>query len=84
MAVVPLYGDVVPATKEPRVGVIEELERALEAARSGDVQGIALAMFHHDSTASWAIQGVANTLQLAGAIAVMASEQIDEIKEDQR
>lgn len=48
--VVSLRGHPIPAIGEPNEKMIRELERLLEAARSGDLQGVVVAMLHKDDT----------------------------------
>lgn len=68
---VPMWGGLVPATHEPREKVIEALERALEAAQSGEVQGVALACFHADGLSSHTLAGCVGSYGLIGAAQVL-------------
>lgn len=56
-----------PITRQPQNDVIEVLERILEEAKTGDVQGITFALIKHDSSIAtgWKGEYVANTMMAA-------------------
>jgi hypothetical protein len=71
MSVVPLHGDAVPAMREPRESVVALLEKALEAARSGELQGVAMVHFHADLQSHYAVAGVVGSFSMLGACVAM-------------
>ncbi len=80
MTVVPFQGEVVPALREPRESVITALEEALEAARSGHLQGVVMASFYADTTADWRMAGIVNSFTLVGAATCMLDALIEEAR----
>ena len=73
MAVVSLRGGIVPQEGVPNASVIEALEEALERARSGEIQGVAIAQLHADRLASYAIAGIIGGYSLLGALEMLKS-----------
>ena len=69
--VVSLHGGAVPQAARPNQGAIEVLEQALDMARSGEVQGVALAMLHADLLASHAHGGFTVGYAILGAATAM-------------
>ena len=55
--VVGLYGPYEPERRRPNQRVIEELERLLESARSGDIVGMAGSYLHRDNFVSYSHAG---------------------------
>jgi hypothetical protein len=80
MTVVPLHGDVVPELRVPRESVVKLLEEALEAARSGELQGVALARLHADMQCSYGIAGVVGSFSLLGASHAMTASISDLVR----
>lgn len=70
--VVSLRGGAIPCPGEPWPGVVEELERLLEAARAGEIIGIAVAVIHRDEATSSNFVGSVGRYVL-GEIEVMKS-----------
>ncbi|WGR74331.1 MULTISPECIES: hypothetical protein [unclassified Bradyrhizobium] len=58
--VVGLRGGEIRAPGEPDPLVVEGLEELLEAARSGEIKGIAVASLHHDGAVSGRRHGYQN------------------------
>lgn len=69
--VVSLRGSIVPQAAEPLESVIATLRRALEMAEAGEIQGVAVAMFHADGLSSWDAAGVIDSFAVLGAISAM-------------
>lgn len=78
--VVSLFGEAVPQDRTVREGVVEALERALEQARSGEVQGIALALLHADGLGSYALCGCVGAYSLLGAATAVRDALSDEVR----
>lgn len=78
--IVSLYGQTVPQERVVRAGVVEALERALEQARSGEVQGIALAMLHADGLGSYALCGCVGAYSLLGAATAVRDALSEEVR----
>ncbi len=66
--VVSLDGGPVADLREPREAVIFELERILEMARAGEVQGISLAYVYADGVASYTNAGLFRSYAVIGAV----------------
>lgn len=80
MSVVPIDpGRPVFEIAEPQPYVIEVLEELLEAGRSGEIQGIAVARVWPDRTASYRLAGL-HSFSLLGA----AKAAVDDLSEQVR
>ncbi|HEY5238239.1 MAG TPA: hypothetical protein VIJ62_07660 [Rhizomicrobium sp.] len=66
--VIGLYGPYEPERVRTNQKVIEELERLLEAAKSGDVVGLAGAYLHKDKFVSYSHAGVVNGYGILGGL----------------
>lgn len=76
--VVSLTGEASPRAGEVNPEVIEDLERLLSAAHSGDLQGLVAVGYHADDCCSrWRV-GVTNGLKPIGALQVLSSEMISD------
>jgi hypothetical protein len=78
--VVSLFGTVVPQERRPMETVIEALEKALEMAKAGEVQGIACTLLHADGLASYALCGVVGTYAMLGAATALRDALSDEVR----
>lgn len=65
-------GAVITAT--PNQPCIDELERILEAAKSGDIIGFVMASVNGNKTTSYTIAGIAGGFPLVGAIEMAKQE----------
>ena len=68
--VVGLHGVRAPV-KEVNAVCIDALERMLEAARAGDVVGVAIIPLHHDNTSSFCLAGSVGGYSMLGALAIV-------------
>ena len=66
--VVSLHGDYSPEAVQPNDTVVKELERLLEAARAGQLVGIAGAYLHRDKIVSYSYAGVAAGYSVLGGL----------------
>ena len=66
--VVSLHGAYVPAAPETSKVVIEELERLLEAARSGEIIGLAGSFVHSNKTITYSYAGKVAGFGMIGGI----------------
>jgi hypothetical protein len=66
--VVSLHGTYVPAAPETSKVVIEELERLLDAARSGEINGIAGTFVHGNKTITYSYAGKVAGFGMIGGI----------------
>ena len=64
--VVGLYGPYEPERRRPNQRVIEELERLLESARSGDIVGLAGSYLHRDNFVSYSHAGAVHGCGIIG------------------
>lgn len=69
-----LYGGVVIAAREPNEELIAALERWLDAARSGEVQGMGFVALHADMVSSRDIAGVLGGYGMIGAAFALAGD----------
>lgn len=77
--VVSLKGDPIKAPGTPNENVIKVLEWALEAAKSGEVTGIAIVYNYHDScTAHQHVGGISRSM--LGAIEIMKTKMIRDLE----
>jgi hypothetical protein len=66
--VVALRGELPPQTAEPNERLVEELERLLEAARAGEIVGMAGAYLHKERGASYSFAGAVGSYGLIGGL----------------
>jgi hypothetical protein len=66
--VVSLYGGTVPETGMANETLVEELERLLEAARSGEIVGMVGAYHHKDKGNSYSFAGMVACYGLIGGL----------------
>ncbi|PNG26943.1 LptE family protein [Methylocella silvestris] len=66
--VISLRGDIIPPPSEPNPTVVEELERLLEAARSGEIRGFAGAYVHRDKVVSYSYAGSVGSYAMLGGV----------------
>ena len=66
--VVALRGDFQPPEPEVNDRLVEELERLLEAAQSGEIVGMAGAYLHKDKGASYSFAGMVGAYDLIGGL----------------
>lgn len=69
--VVGINGCVSIAAGIPRDDLVEELERLIEAARSGEIQGIAGAILYRDGATSVVAAGLCNSRGVIGGLEVV-------------
>jgi NO-binding membrane sensor protein with MHYT domain len=70
-----------PAAAEPRSDVVDRLERALERAKSGDIQGVQIAIMHADGMVSLLRAGTCN-YAMVGILTAAASEMALALNDD--
>jgi hypothetical protein len=66
--VVALRGEFQPPAAEVNQRLIEEIERLLQAARAGEIIGMAGAYLHKDKCASYSFAGVIGAYSLVGGL----------------
>lgn len=66
--VISLRGEFTPPTYEPNSTVVEELERLLEAARAGEILGLAGAYVHRDKVISYSYAGAVASYGMLGGL----------------
>lgn len=66
--VISLRGLFTPPSAEPNSTVIEELERLLEAARAGEILGMAGAYIHKDKVVSYSYAGAVASYGMLGGL----------------
>ena len=68
--VVSLFGPMASAQPEgqPNATVIEELERLLEAARAGEIIGVAGSYVHRDKVVTYSFAGIVGSYGLIGGL----------------
>jgi len=66
--VVSLLGFMEAKATEPNATLVEELERLLEAARAGEILGIAGSYVHRDRAVSYSYAGIVGGYALIGGI----------------
>jgi hypothetical protein len=66
--VVGLHGDYHPATVQTNTTVIAELERLLEAARSGEIVGVAGSYVHRNGVVGYSYAGAVAGYALIGGL----------------
>ena len=77
--VVSLRGSEITLPGEPVPAVVEALEKLLEAAQSGDVQGFAVAVMHADSSTSTRRAGI-HGRALVGALEIVKLDLAAEVR----
>jgi hypothetical protein len=66
--VVALRGELTPQEPEINERLVEELERLLQAARSGEIVGMAGSYLHKDRGASYSFAGIVGSYGLIGGL----------------
>lgn len=66
--VIGLHGDFHPAAAQTNTTVIAELERLLEAARSGEIVGLVGSYVHRNGTATYSYAGAVSGYALIGGL----------------
>lgn len=66
--VVALRGEFQPVAVEANERLIEEIERLLEAARSGEIIGLAGTYLHKDKSASYSFAGRVGAYSMIGGL----------------
>lgn len=79
--VVSLRGGEILPPGEPRPAVVEALERALEAARSGEIIGVVAVFNHCDDTTTGASQGRRDR-QTIGMLEIMKAGLVERDQRD--
>ena len=79
--VVSLRGEEILPPGEPRPAVVEALERALEAARSGEIIGVAAVFNHSDDTTTSASIGRRDRATI-GLLEIMKAGLVDGDRRD--
>jgi len=79
--VISINGGEVPQLATPQESVIEALENALEAARSGRVQGVAFVTLESDGMASYTVAGLVTSYSLLGGLDMARDFIVGAIKE---
>ncbi len=66
--VVALRGELQPQEPQVNERLVEEIERLLEAARSGEIVGMAGSYLHKDRAASYSFAGLVGSYGLIGGL----------------
>ncbi len=66
--VVALRGELKPQQSEVNERLVEEIERLLEAARSGEIVGMVGSYLHKDKSASYSFAGLVGSYGLIGGL----------------
>jgi hypothetical protein len=66
--VISLRGNFTVPSAEPNSTVIEELERLLEAARAGEILGVAGAYVHRDKVVTYSYAGAVGSYGMIGGL----------------
>ena len=66
--VISLRGHFTPLSAEPNSTVVEELERLLEAARAGEIVGLAGTYIHRDKVVSYSYAGAVASYGMLGGL----------------
>ena len=69
--VVSLHGTYQPPALEPNATVVRELERLLEAARSGEIVGLAGSYMHKDKVVTFSFAGLVAGYGVVGGISCL-------------
>ena len=75
--VVSLNGKTALQAKEPSQYLVDFLEEHLERARSGELQGLAVATHYHDGGAGWSVVGRVGGVGMIGALELCKAELFD-------
>ena len=66
--VVALRGEYQPPNNEPNDRLVQEIERLLDMARSGEIVGMAGTYLHKDKGASYSFAGIVGSYGLVGGL----------------
>ena len=66
--VVALRGEYQPLNNEPNDRLVQEIERLLDMARSGEIVGMAGTYLHKDKGASYSFAGIVGSYGLIGGL----------------
>jgi hypothetical protein len=66
--VISLRGHYTPPSPEPNATVVEELERLLQAAKAGEILGLAGAYVHRDKVISYSYAGAVASYGMLGGL----------------
>jgi hypothetical protein len=80
--VVSAFGDTAPQAGEVHPDVVSHLEHLLEMARSGEIQGIAIARFHWDCCSCFDIRGLVGGYSFLGACKAMTDSLSEKTRAD--
>jgi hypothetical protein len=70
--VVSLRGETIqPPTSEPNPTVVQELERLLEAARAGEIIGLAGCYMHRDKIVTYSYAGLVAGYSIVGSLSCL-------------
>jgi hypothetical protein len=69
--VVSLHGTYQPPAVEPNQTVVEELERLLEAAKSGEIVGLAGSYMHKDKVVTYSYAGLVAGYSIVGGLSCL-------------
>jgi hypothetical protein len=69
--VVSLHGTYHPQSAEPNATVVQELERLLEAARAGEIVGIAGSYMHKDKVVTYSYAGLVAGYSIVGGVSCL-------------
>lgn len=72
--VVSLHGEEPPQSGKPVAGVVAELERLLEAARAGEIVGLAIVARHASSVVAYSYAGAVKGYALIGGLECVKQE----------
>jgi len=81
--VVSLNGGGVPQRREPVQSVIAEVERILEMARVGEIQGLGLVLLRPNHLSEYSFSGFAGSYSLVGAAHVLTDFLVGEARRDE-
>jgi hypothetical protein len=69
--VVSLHGNYQPQSHEPNATVVEELERLLDAARAGEIIGLAGSYMHKDKIVTYSYAGLVAGYSIVGSLSCL-------------
>jgi hypothetical protein len=69
--VVSLHGTYQPPIVEPNATVVQELERLLEAARAGEIVGLAGSYMHKDKVVTYSYAGLVAGYSIVGGLSCL-------------
>ena len=67
--------------REVNEAVVSVLERWLEAARSGEVIGVAIALLDYDGCGRWAVAGTVGGYSMLGALEVARADLLEVMRD---